>query len=113
MRRAAKPRIAWVEGVVDRNADHVSVSYGEQRQTVALIAPNAKSGFKVQFLMKARQADPRTSKILNAVHRELTFYLLDIVGRDSWPFVQYHCDTPANHRSIVHWRWHPKPAANP
>ncbi|GEM_PF-3209629 len=110
MRLGQKERVAWVEGVVDRGADYVSISYGEARRVVALIAQRAAQGFTVQFLLKAHHTDERATKILNDVRRELTFYLLDVVGPDSWPFVQYHCDTPANHRSIVHWRWHPQAA---
>ena len=111
MRAIGKARPAWVEGAVNRGADHVSVSYGEGRRAVALIAPRATKGFKVQFLLKARRADARASRILDEVRREITFYLLDVVGPDSWSFVQYHCESPANHRSIVHWRWHPKSVA--
>jgi len=111
MRITGKARPAWIEGRVDRGADHVSVSYGEARRAVALIAPHRTNGFTVQFLLKARRSDAQANKILGEVHRELTFYLLDVVGPDSWPFVQYHCETPANSRSIVHWRWHPKLAA--
>ena len=110
MRIAGKTRTAWVEGVVNRNADHVSISYGESHKAVALIAPHATQGFTVQFLLKARRTDERASRILHEVRRELMFYLLDGVGPDSWPFVQYHCDTPANHRSIVHWSWRPRPS---
>ena len=109
MRLTRKPRAAWVEGLVNRDADHISISYGEQRRAVALVAPHAKNGFTVQFLLPTHRAGTHTSRILNEVSRELTFYLLDVVGPDSWPFAQYHCETPANHRSIVHWRWHPKP----
>lgn len=107
MRITGKERVAYVEGVVNRDSDHVSVCYGEARKAVALVAP-AREGFTVQFLLKARRADERARKVLDEVRRELTFYLLDVVGPDSWPFVQYHCDTPANRRSIVHWRWHPR-----
>jgi hypothetical protein len=106
------PSIAWVEGVVDRDADHVSVSYGEDTRAVALVAQRANKGFTVQFLLRARLADAQASRILQEVRKELTFYLLDVVGPDSWPFVQYHCGTPANRRSIVHWTWHPKSAAH-
>ena len=109
MRVTGKARPAWVEGAVKRSAEHVSVSYGESRRTVALIAPRGK-GFTVQFLLKVRRADARSSRILDDVRRELTFYLLDVVGPDSWPFVRYHCESPANRRSIVHWSWHPAPA---
>ena len=107
---ARAPRTAWVEGVVDRRADHVSLSYGESRRVMALVAPHSQHGFTVQFLLKARPTEMRACKILDEVRRELTFYLLDVVGPDSWAFVQYHCETPANRLSSVHWAWHPKTA---
>ncbi len=105
------PRAAWVEGVVDRKADHVSLTYGESQRAMALAAPDGRHGFTVQFLQKARRTEERRIKILDEVRRELTFYLLDVVGPDSWAFVQYHCDTPANRCSLVHWTWHPKTIA--
>lgn len=108
IRRASKPREAWVEGTVDKKAEHASLCYGEAQRAVALVAPHRAKGFIVQFLLKARSGDARANKILDEVRRELTFYLLDVVGPNSWPFVQYHCDTPANRLSIVHWRWYPK-----
>lgn len=111
MRITTKARVAWVEGIVDRSADHVSISYGESRQAVALIAQRKTAGFTVQFLLDTHRTDARVDKILRQVRQELTFYLLDVVGPDSWSFVQYHCETPANRRSIVHWRWHPKEPA--
>ena len=101
-------RPAWVEGAVDRRRDHVSISYGEGRNIVALVAPHPTQGFRVQFLLKPRQTSVQISRILDEVQSELTFYLLSIVGPDSWTFVQYHCDTLANRRSMVHWSWHPK-----
>ena len=108
VRLSRKAKVAWVEGVVDRGADHISISYGEGRRVVALVAPHRTKTFTVQFLLKARRTDLRVSRILDDVRRELTFYLLEVVGPDSWSYVQYHCDTPANLRSIVHWSWHPK-----
>jgi len=110
---ARTPRAAWVEGVVDRGADHISLSYGEGQRAMALVAPHGRHGFTVQFLFKARRTEARANKILDEVRRELTFYLLDVVGPDSWAFVQYHCETPANRLSRVHWAWHPKPVARP
>ena len=107
---ARAPRTAWVEGVVDRRADHISLSYGESQRAMALVAQHGRYGFTVQFLLKARRTEVRANKILDEVRRELTFYLLDVVGPDSWAFVQYHCETPANRRSSVHWTWHPKAA---
>ena len=106
MRSANHSELAWVEGPVNRAAEHASVCYGESGKAVALVAPHKRHGFTVQFLLKARRSDPRASRILDDVRRELTFYLLDVVGKDSWPFVRYHCETPANRRSIVHWSWH-------
>ena len=109
MRFSRTPRPAWVEGRVDQDAEHVRISYGQDRRVVALVAPHRSEGFTVQFLLKPRAADPHVSRMLDAVQKELTFYLLDVVGPNSWPFVQYHCDTLANRCSIVRWSWHPKP----
>ena len=107
--RIPEPKPAWVEGAVDRRAEHISVCYGEDQRAVALVAQSAKRTFTVQFLLKSRRTDARRESILAQVRQELTSYLHDIVGPDAWSFVQYHCTTPANRRSIVHWRWHPKP----
>ena len=110
MRLTGKARVAWVEGVVNRSADYVSIAYGEGKNVVALVGRRPNNHFTVQFLLEARAADPHASRILDDVRRELTYYLLQAVGPDSWPFVQYHCGSPANRRSAVHWRWHPKSA---
>ena len=112
MRIKSKPRIAWTEGIVNRRRDHASLSYGEDRRVVALVGRRPSKGFTVQFMLKARQADQRAARILDAVRKDLTFYLLDVVGPDSWPFVEYHCSTPANTRSIVRWNWHSKSSAS-
>ena len=106
MRLTVNPKPAWIEGAVDRRGDYVSISYGEDHRDVALVAPQT-GGFRVQFVLKARQGDTRATRILEEVNRELTHYLVHAVGRDAWPFVQYHCESPANRRSIVHWHWHP------
>ena len=107
------PRAAWVEGVVDRRDDHVSLSYGEGRRAIALAAPHTRHGFTVQFLLKARRGEAHAHKILDQVRSELTFYLLDVVGPDSWGFVQFHCESPANRLSRVHWTWHPRSSHPP
>ncbi len=110
MRVTPADEAAWIEGVVNRRGDHISIAYGEDRRPVALVARRARKGFTVQFLLKPRRADERSSRILSDVRGELTFYLHDVVGPDAWAFAQYHCTTPANQRSLVHWRWHPKAA---
>lgn len=102
-----KPKAAWVEGKVNRRAEHASVCYGESQRLVALVAPHKRHHFTVQFVMKERPSNPISIRILDDVRRELRFYLLDVIGPNSWPFVQFHCDTPANRRSTVHWSWHP------
>ena len=102
------PKPAWTEGVVNRTADHVSLTYGESLRPMALVAPHRRYGFLVQFLFRPGPGEVRRHKMLAEMRSELTFYLRYAVGPDSWPFVQYHCDTPANQRSSVHWNWHPK-----
>ena len=108
MRITRSPKPAWIEGVVKRTADHVRVSYGYGDRAVALVAHHKTKGFTVQFLLKTRRADERASRILDEVKSELHFYLLDAIGPDSWPFIQYHCETLANRCSNVHWSWHPR-----
>ena len=104
--RTSKP--AWSEGVVDRAGDHVSLTYGDSLRPMALVAPDRRDGFTVQFLFRPDLGQAQRDKMLAEMRDEMTFYLLHAVGSDSWAFVQYHCDTPANHRSKVHWTWHPK-----
>lgn len=105
--RAPTPKPAWIEGIVDPKREHASLCYGERRQIMARVTPHRREGFIVQFLLKAPPGAPQ-ARMLDEVRRELTFYLLDVVGPDSWAFVQYHCDSPANHLSRVHWSWHPE-----
>jgi hypothetical protein len=112
MRFSKQPKPVWVEGVVNQHADHVRIRYGEASRPIALIG-KTKKGFTVQFLLKAQENDLRVSRILNEIRRELIFYLHDVVGPDSWPYVQYHCGSPANLRSIVHWSWHPSLPGHP
>ena len=107
MRIGIKPKVAWVEGKVNRRGEHCSIHYGEAQRPVALVAPHKRHKFTVQFMIKPRRNDQRNDRILDMVRHELRFYLLDAIGSDAWPFVQYHCDSPANRRSIVHWSWHP------
>lgn len=108
MRRSQKPLEAWTEGTVNRAAEHIQICYGEARNAVALVAPRSNKGFTVQFMLRPAPENPRTSRILSEVRGELAFYLLHGIGPDSWLFARYHCETPANHRSLVHWSWHPK-----
>ncbi len=104
-----KPKIAWVEGKVDRRGEHASLCFGDGERPVALVAPHERHGFTVQFMMKERRSEPRTVRVLETVRRELRFYLLDAIGPNAWSFVEYHCETPANRDSVVHWTWHPAP----
>jgi hypothetical protein len=110
MRYWRKPRPAWTEGIVNQRDTHARISYGESLRAVALVG-QTKRGFRVQFLLKARPGDQTGHRILETVRQELTFYLHDVVGPDAWPFVEFHCDTPANRRSAVRWSWHPRPSA--
>ncbi|MBI3321071.1 MAG: hypothetical protein HYZ91_02250 [Candidatus Omnitrophica bacterium] len=97
---------------MDRGSDSRRLSSGESRRALALVAPHDRHGYTVQFLLKARR-EMRANKLLDKVRRELTYYLLEAIGPDSWAFVQYHCETPANRLSLVHWAWHPKSVTRP
>lgn len=111
MRRTQKPLEAWTEGTVNRTAEHIQICYGEGHKAVALVAPRPSKGFTVQFMLRPSDEHPRIARILSEVRGELEFYLLHGIGPDSWLFARYHCETPANHRSLVHWSWHPRATA--
>jgi hypothetical protein len=95
----------WSAGVVDRQDDHIKISYGAHRMPVALVAQTAEREFTVEFLLGRRISVRRAGVMLAAVRAELDFYLLCSTGPEPWAFARYHCDTVANACSSVHWSW--------
>lgn len=108
--RAAQKIRELHEGPVDRVKEHFELRYESQVKfesdwsdwvPVALVGPPKASIVNVQFLIEP--GDPKNSKAVDAVRKELQFYLFDLRERDPWSYAKYHCGTGANIYSNVHW----------
>ena len=106
----------WEEGAVDRTQDHLEIIFGDVSVTmnfkewvpVALVSAPTGKRFAVQFLIEAN--GPETRKMVDAVRRDLDFYLVELSGKgrpDPWEYAQYHCTTASNIYSDVHWSYMP------
>lgn len=99
---------SWSGGEVDTYAEHMELRYGSVEDggwdtwiPVALISAPQDKVFNVQFILQPH--DEASKLALEAVKRELDFYLLEVGGPDPWSYAQYHCGTMADVYSQVHW----------
>ncbi len=81
---------------------------GDKSIPVARLAPAKGHVFVVQFIYKGDPNAAKTKNILNAVKKELDFYLIELGEEDPWAYAKYHCSTAADLYSTVHWGWFPK-----
>lgn len=95
----------WKPGYVDPGQDHFELRYGQRQRPIARVGRSRSGQVLVQYLMKARGKELLFNKMLNDVNSELTYYLFGALGSNAWTFARFHCDTPANISSQVHWRW--------
>jgi len=99
----------WTEGIVDKEEDHVKITYGDDSVPVALVAPRGKRAFTVQFVLGS---EPSTAelhqKILEETRDQLDFYLVEKGEENPWAYAIYHCGTAGNIYSQVHWGYYPK-----
>jgi hypothetical protein len=98
----------WVEGVVDRNDDHIKITYGEDPEPVALFAPGPEKTFTVEFLPKLEALSQENQETLDDVREKLDFFLVELGEEDPWAYAIYHCSTASNMYSNVHWGYWPK-----
>ena len=103
----------WIEGVVDKNEEHIIITYGDTSKEdkmipIALIAPPKDNVFVVQFIHKGGPGAAKTQNMLKEVRKELNFYLVEKSEKDPWQYAKYHRSTAANIYSRVHWGWFPK-----
>jgi len=96
----AKGDWRWTEGTVDRGAEHLQITCGDDAGPVALVGRGSARTFIVQFL-------PGTYESPDEVRGELNFYLTKWGGPDPWAYAIYHCGTASNLYSNVHWHYFP------
>jgi hypothetical protein len=94
-------KFSWVEGLVDKNSEHIKITYKENSDPFALIGKGDGKKFIVQFLNNKDQ--PNNEEILRYVIHDIDYYLIDLEERDPWRYAQYHCTTSSNIYSDVHW----------
>jgi len=94
----------WSEGVVDRKEEHLKLWYEDNKHPTALVTNIKGKGIIVQFAVDINT----TSKVKEAVTRELNFYFNELNKQNPWGYAIYHCSTSSNIYSDVHWGYFPK-----
>ena len=104
---------SWAEGKVDTDEEHFELRYGSVEDgvwdawtTAAYIAPAKKQTFYVKFVIEANNEENKT--IIEAVKKQLSFYLTELNNPDPWDYAKYHCGTASDMYSMVHWSYFPK-----
>lgn len=98
---------------MDTRNEHMELRYGDLNHqkpddfvSVAVVSPPSKFTFVVQFLV---DYDSGLNKdMVEAVRKELDFYLVEKGEHDPWQYCKYHCTTAANLYSKVHWLYFPR-----
>lgn len=100
---------SWREGEVASEMEQIVIVWGrpgEGQIAVARVAPSSPSEtFAVQFLLSNK--DKKSRAIVEAVHKELDFYLVEKEEDDPWAYAIYHCSTAGNLYGDIHWGYHP------
>jgi len=96
----------WVDGCVDINREHISITYGDDSTPIAYLSPNQGMTFTVQFLVENDDRDKKLSNILSDVRNSLDYYLVELGEPNPWQYAIHHCRSAANIYSDVHWSYH-------
>ncbi len=101
----------WERGKVDVTREHMEIAYGDVRAVkpdtfvpIAVVAPPEAGKFAVQFKV---DSEDDTRHMVEAVRRELDFYLAEKGEEDPWAYAKYQCSTASNVYSNVHWTYLP------
>jgi hypothetical protein len=100
----------WVEGPVDKEAEHLVITYRDESEPVASIGKGQRRTFIVQFESRCRELDDES---MNDIKRDLNFYFVELGEPDPWAYAIYHCGTTANVYSRVHWGYVPRRQSTP
>jgi len=70
-----------VEGSVNRDGDHIKITYGEDPEPIALISRGRGNSFKVQFMLSKDTSDKKVRAMLQMLKVQLNFILLKKVKK--------------------------------
>ena len=101
-------RPLWHEGAVDRNGEHILLTYGDgavdNDLPVALVALGPRLTITVQFLITSTSGDDQAGHILAELRQELDTYLAGEFPLEIWDEAKYRCVVSPNLDSKIHWR---------
>lgn len=107
---------AWREGPVDPSGEHFELYFGSAKDpdwnawpVVARVGPAVHGVFPVEFVVDRKSSS--AAEMIDAVARDVAYYLVELGERDPWLYAQYHCGTTSNLYSDVHWSFFRKKAA--
>jgi hypothetical protein len=104
-----KPGPLWREGPVDRNSEHIQLTYRggdpDSDLPVALIALGPKLTITVEFLIKSVGGNDRVSNILTELRQELDTYLAGEFQLEIWDEAKYHCAVSPSPGCRIHWSY--------
>lgn len=98
----------WTTGKVSRSDEHMEIRFGSADLSewdhwipVALVGAPKGHTFTVEFLLAPGASNEHQA--IEAVKRELNFYLIEKGEENPWSYAQYHCGTASNWYSDVNW----------
>lgn len=101
---------------MDTSREHFELWFGSAADSssdawplVARVGPAVRGVFPVEFVIDRKS--PAAAGMIEAVAREVAFYLVELREPDPWLYAQYHCSTTSNLYSHVHWSYVEKKAA--
>lgn len=106
-RSAERPRWRWERAAVDRQGDHLALFHVDVDEPIAIVGPPSDHTIPVEFLVTADLADEPASARVDAVRRELDYFLVELGESDPWGYAIYHAGTASNIYGSVTWSWHP------
>jgi hypothetical protein len=103
----------WRTGKVSTSGEHFELRYGDPDKSrwdefipIARLSAPSEQTFTVEFVIPSQTK--HKAEMIEAVKKELDFYLIEKKEKDPWAYAMYHCGTQANLRSRVHWVHCPK-----
>jgi hypothetical protein len=100
----------WREEVVNIQGEHIEIRYGDAAKDaydewlpIALIGKPTNHVFPVSWLITPDNSSKQ--RMIDAVKKELDFYLVEKHEANPWAYAKHHCNTAANIYSKVHWSY--------
>lgn len=91
-----------IEGSVEQTAEHFEILYGDEGALIARVSQGADKTFVVQY-EALPTVENDIQQAVDAVRKQIEYYLVELGEPDPWSYAVYHCGTMADAYSQVHW----------